>query len=388
MDGIEATAHLREMGYKHPIVALTANAVAGQADIFLQNGFDDYLSKPVDIRQMNMVLNKLIRDRHPPETVEAAKKSAAAEKEDKAVSARESKFAGPFLRDAKKAAGVLEPFVKNGGSYSESEMKTYSICIHGMKSALAYIGNQGLSDTAFRLEQLAMKGDAAAIASETPAFIAALKEYVRELESEAGNNLHGQAGARLLGKNIAGLDIAKGIERNNGDGNVYLMLLRTYAANVRLMLKSVESVSEDSLPDYKIIVHGIKGVSYAICAERVGKMAEGLESASGSGDFAYVSAHNEPFIEEAMRLVRDLEELICGIDAENPKPKKDKPDTELLLALLESCRNFDLDGADAAMAEIEKYQYDSDGGLVKWLRENVDLTNLDEIEQKLQDTEG
>jgi CheY-like chemotaxis protein len=78
MDGIETTQNLREMGYIKPIVALTANAVAGQAEIFLGNGFDDFIAKPIDIRRLNVVLNKLVRDKHPPEVVEAAKKEAEA----------------------------------------------------------------------------------------------------------------------------------------------------------------------------------------------------------------------------------------------------------------------------------------------------------------------
>ena len=62
MDGIEATVIIRNMGYKGCIVALTANALAGQAELFMENGFDDFISKPIDLRQLNTVLNKYIRD--------------------------------------------------------------------------------------------------------------------------------------------------------------------------------------------------------------------------------------------------------------------------------------------------------------------------------------
>jgi CheY-like chemotaxis protein len=55
---------LRSIGYDRPIVALTASAVSGQSNMFLKNGFDDFLSKPIDIRQVNTVLNKLVRDKH------------------------------------------------------------------------------------------------------------------------------------------------------------------------------------------------------------------------------------------------------------------------------------------------------------------------------------
>ena len=80
MDGIEATKIIRDMGYEHPIVALTADAVIGQAEIFLANGFDDFISKPIDVRQMNAVLNKLVRDKQPPEVIEAARRQAEAQK--------------------------------------------------------------------------------------------------------------------------------------------------------------------------------------------------------------------------------------------------------------------------------------------------------------------
>jgi len=64
MDGIESTRRIRALGYKHPIFALTANAVVGQQGNFLKNGFDGYISKPIDIRQLNDSLNKFIRDKY------------------------------------------------------------------------------------------------------------------------------------------------------------------------------------------------------------------------------------------------------------------------------------------------------------------------------------
>jgi CheY-like chemotaxis protein len=57
MDGIETTLKLREMGYTGKIVALTANAMAGNAEMFLQNGFDDFLSKPLDAAKLGKLLS-------------------------------------------------------------------------------------------------------------------------------------------------------------------------------------------------------------------------------------------------------------------------------------------------------------------------------------------
>jgi signal transduction histidine kinase/CheY-like chemotaxis protein len=63
MDGVETTVKLRALGYTAPVVALTANAIVGNEKMFLANGFDDFISKPIDIRQLNEILNRLIRDK-------------------------------------------------------------------------------------------------------------------------------------------------------------------------------------------------------------------------------------------------------------------------------------------------------------------------------------
>jgi CheY-like chemotaxis protein len=70
MDGVEATQHIRALGTEGvpedmyfkdvPIIALTANAVSGTEEKFLQNGFNDFLSKPIDTIKLNAVLEKWI----------------------------------------------------------------------------------------------------------------------------------------------------------------------------------------------------------------------------------------------------------------------------------------------------------------------------------------
>ena len=64
MDGIETVKKLRETGYTHPIVALTSNAESGIREFFLSNGFDDFLSKPVNIFLLNDILNVMIRGKY------------------------------------------------------------------------------------------------------------------------------------------------------------------------------------------------------------------------------------------------------------------------------------------------------------------------------------
>ncbi|MCL2221007.1 MAG: ATP-binding protein [Oscillospiraceae bacterium] len=61
MDGIETMQKLHDMGYTKPIVALTANAMIGSAELFVESGFDEFLAKPIDVRQLDTILNKYIK---------------------------------------------------------------------------------------------------------------------------------------------------------------------------------------------------------------------------------------------------------------------------------------------------------------------------------------
>ena len=76
MDGIEALHILRDMGYTQPVVVLTANAITGQSQVFLQAGFDDFISKPIQTPYLHQVLCKFVRDKQPPEVIAHARKNA------------------------------------------------------------------------------------------------------------------------------------------------------------------------------------------------------------------------------------------------------------------------------------------------------------------------
>lgn len=60
MDGIETLHVLKKLdGYKlPPIVALTANAITGMKEMYLNEGFDEYLSKPINTNELDRILNK------------------------------------------------------------------------------------------------------------------------------------------------------------------------------------------------------------------------------------------------------------------------------------------------------------------------------------------
>ena len=278
MDGIETVKRIRGLGYTAPVAALTANAVSGQADMFLQNGFDDFISKPIDVRQLNVVLNKFVRDKQPQEVLDAARSQIT---------------------------------------------------------------------------------DTVAAPPENPVL------------------------ALLLETKIEGLDIAKGLKRFENNTDFYLKVLTAYAKSVRSSFDIVEDGGKENLLNYKIKVHGIKGTSFDISAKEIGDSAALLEKAAACEDLDYIENNNTVFLKNLQKFISEIDEMIVRLNSLVNKPKKNTPDVDVLLALLEACQKYDMDGADAAMAEIERYQYESDDGLVNWLRENIDVVNFEGTAEKL-----
>jgi CheY-like chemotaxis protein len=65
MDGVETMRKIRsDIGTEYarhvPIVILTANALVGNEEMFLENGFDFFIPKPIDMALMNEALNRWI----------------------------------------------------------------------------------------------------------------------------------------------------------------------------------------------------------------------------------------------------------------------------------------------------------------------------------------
>ncbi|MCL2211089.1 MAG: ATP-binding protein, partial [Treponema sp.] len=183
MDGIEAAEKIRAMGYTAPIVALTANAVAGQADIFLHKGFDDFISKPIDIRQLDIVLNKLIRDKQPPEVIEAARKLKTELNANFEIPAQDdSILRESFIRDARKAADWLDEH-KDSKYEDDETLRKFTVFVHGMKSSLFNIGEKELSAKALELEKFGREKNTEMIKTSAPDFTKNLRDLLEKLES-------------------------------------------------------------------------------------------------------------------------------------------------------------------------------------------------------------
>ena len=173
MDGIETTRKMRAFGYKGVIVALTANALAGNEEMFLQNGFDGFISKPIDIYELDMILGKFVRDRHPEEAEKYESETTAQIQ----TAEKDPKLMRIFRRDAEKAIKTLRETVLNG------DIKLFTTTVHAMKSALANVGEGVASEQAYELEKAGSREDTELIAAKAEAFIETLEALIKSTES-------------------------------------------------------------------------------------------------------------------------------------------------------------------------------------------------------------
>jgi len=186
MDGIETTAKIRKLGEKYerlPIIALTANAVAGMKEMFLDNMFNGFISKPIAMQELNEVLKKWLLPLKaarmavsvPAEMPEI--QAAAANAGDDYNSFIDSVSTideinaeiglGRFSDDKEMYYNTLYIFFMNIISECDNmtffletkDLNNFSISVHAMKSSLAIIGARQLSDAAFKLEAASKNDD-------------------------------------------------------------------------------------------------------------------------------------------------------------------------------------------------------------------------------------
>jgi CheY-like chemotaxis protein len=190
MDGIEAVRIIRnevsgEYGKTVPIVALSANALTGNEEMFLTNGFNAFIAKPIDIMQLDAVLNTWVRDRKSVEVLKQAEMVMPVNENANLNIFDNLRIEGlDIVRGKKKynndaayldilrswhkhTPGLLEkmrnPFFEN--------LPEYAITVHGIKGASLGICADELSDKAEELEQHAKSGNIGKVQADNSMFI-------------------------------------------------------------------------------------------------------------------------------------------------------------------------------------------------------------------------
>ena len=222
MDGIETLEKAKEQGLIPDgcyVVVLTANAVVGARESYLESGFDDYLSKPIEVKALESILGKYL----PQEKV--SYKSKEEEKTADPHSEAPAEVKEPTAEDnasgtpADGDEALLKLLAENGfdtdsglnycggdpdfyreilSEFLESaemrrkelddalaadNIKNYEIKVHALKSTARTIGAAGLSEAAAALEKAAKAGETDTIHSDHPGLCELLDKVVDALNA-------------------------------------------------------------------------------------------------------------------------------------------------------------------------------------------------------------
>jgi signal transduction histidine kinase/CheY-like chemotaxis protein len=195
MDGIEAVKRIRkdiggEYAKNVPIIALTANALLGNDSMFLEHGFQAFLSKPIDVLRLDQVLNAWVRDKK--------KEQELPQSNDEET--RDPSFIKtiniPGLNTQARLArfGDEETYLRVLRSYAvhtpdfisiikdpNSDIDSYRIAAHSIKGSGRGIGAEKLGDMAEKLEAAARQKDEAYIKANNGQFIETAEQLIADL---------------------------------------------------------------------------------------------------------------------------------------------------------------------------------------------------------------
>jgi len=214
MDGVEAARWIRKIDTDYtnniPIIALTANAVAGNERMFLDEGFQAFVSKPINITKLDTVVRRwIMKDDSPTQ-----------------------------YQDSTAGQGDGSSVLPEGKTEEPSPCPA-SPCV-----------------------------------------------------------------------DIPGVNATLGLSLYEDDMDMYLTILQSFVDNTPVEIDKLRGVTEESLPDYAVDIHTMKGVSGTIGAKSLSVRAKKMERMAKDGDYTAVAELNDEFIKDAETLVADVKEWL------------------------------------------------------------------------------
>jgi len=184
MDGIEATSLIRSIdspdGYyqKLPIIALTANAVSGQREKFLEKGIDDFLPKPIEVQKLDEILRRWLHTEKQCKVEQLNKDDEAKHEKSETI-----RIQGIDIASGQKNCGgdlhiyldILLDFCKDAeerltkisDALAQENIDLYTTLVHALKGAARSIGAIETGDKALWLEESAAKRPLSEIDNKT-----------------------------------------------------------------------------------------------------------------------------------------------------------------------------------------------------------------------------
>lgn len=209
MDGITVLREIREQGILTTAIALTANAVTGAKEMYLGEGFMDFLSKPVNPEKLEKMIMRYLPEEKIMDAKEVKTASAGkseAETQEEALPELEGidwSYAHIYCKDTAILKDIINNFYKmsedeaaqleqiferinTAKSEDEQLISAYRIRVHSMKNSAAMIGAVSLSGVARMLEYAARDGKIVVIKQITPLFLEEWQHIKEVLEPLSG----------------------------------------------------------------------------------------------------------------------------------------------------------------------------------------------------------
>jgi PAS domain S-box-containing protein len=170
MDGIETADNIRALGTdyakKVPIIALTANAIHGTDKMFYEHGFQGFITKPIDVMELDSIIRKWVRDDKREEVTVVEDSSASESIEINIPGVNSEKGLSLYAGDTKVYVPMLRSYVANTPgvleklrNVSAENLSSYVISVHGLKGTSAGIGAEAIRESALELEAISRSGD-------------------------------------------------------------------------------------------------------------------------------------------------------------------------------------------------------------------------------------
>lgn len=207
MNGLETLDRMQKMdnplNKNTPVIMLTANAIAGVREQYMEAGFSDYLSKPVSGEKLEMMIVKYLpQEKVQTVFLEEDKEKAVSETELEKLSMPDIDVKAGIERQGSVEAflDLLDLFYTSGlqktgllkSLYEKQDKDNYIIEVHGLKSAAANIGAGQLSEMARQHEETGKKGDLSYIEENIGALLSAYEKILEEIKDALTRQSYGQ----------------------------------------------------------------------------------------------------------------------------------------------------------------------------------------------------
>ncbi len=164
MTGIETLQNLKNIvGFKMPVVALTADVISGMEEKYISQGFDDCLAKPIVEEELYYMLKKFLKEsEEQPNTITTQDLETNDAHNIKLLESNRINVAAglELLKDMEMYEMTLEEFynelqnkITDLTNFKESgNMEDYAILAHALKTEARYVGCNELGDIAYEHE--------------------------------------------------------------------------------------------------------------------------------------------------------------------------------------------------------------------------------------------